>query len=88
MPGRRVISCIIYGDVELNPFEMRPKMFWVSLIFLPLTWEALRRTAGISLTMIFSVFVIYAFVGHLVPGEMFKGVEQEPYQVDRGAWHQ
>jgi TRAP transporter 4TM/12TM fusion protein len=56
-------------------------MFWISLIFLPLTWEALRRTAGMSLTMIFSVFVVYAFVGHFVPGEMFKGVEQEPYRL-------
>jgi TRAP transporter 4TM/12TM fusion protein len=71
----------IYGEIELNPYEMRPKMFWISLIFLPLTWEALRRTAGMSLTMIFSVFVVYAFVGHFVPGEMFKGVEQEPYRL-------
>ena len=71
----------IYGEIELNPYEMRPKMFWISVVFLPLTWEALRRTAGLSLTIIFSVFVLYAFVGHLVPGEMFKGVEQEPYRL-------
>tara|TARA_B100000886_G_scaffold53699_2_gene33008 strand:+ start:484 stop:2448 length:1965 start_codon:yes stop_codon:yes gene_type:complete len=71
----------IYGEVELNPFAMRPHMFWISIILLPLVWEALRRTAGWSLTIIFSCFVIYAFLGHLVPGETFRGVEQAPYRL-------
>lgn len=70
-----------YGDIELNPFAMRPTMFWISLIILPLVWEALRRTAGWSLTAIFSFFLVFAFVGHLVPGEMFRGVEQEPIRL-------
>ncbi len=71
----------IYGDIELNPFAMRDQMFWISMILLPLVWESLRRTAGLSLTIIFSAFVLYAFIGHWVPGEMFKGVEQDPYRL-------
>ena len=27
----------VYEDIELNPFAMRPTMFWISLIILPLT---------------------------------------------------
>ena len=60
---------------------MRDQMFWISMVLLPLVWESLRRTAGLSLTVIFSAFVLYAFVGHWVPGEMFKGVEQAPYRL-------
>jgi TRAP transporter 4TM/12TM fusion protein len=79
--GAAVFLLFNYSDIENNPFEMRPTMFWISAIFLPLIWEALRRTAGWSLTIIFSFFVVYAFVGHFVPGEMLKGVEQEPYRL-------
>jgi len=72
--------CYIYGDIELNPYAMRPKMFILGLILLPLTWEALRRTTGWSLTIVFSVFVAYSFVGHYVPGIM-RGLEQEPVRL-------
>ena len=72
---------VIYEDIELNPFAMRDQMFWISMVLLPLVWESLRRTAGLSLTVIFSAFVLYAFIGHWVPGEMFKGVEQAPYRL-------
>ena len=65
----------IYGDIEANPFMMRDTAFVLSAILLPLVWEALRRTAGWSLTIVFSAFILYAFVGHLMPG-MLKGVEQ------------
>jgi len=71
----------IYGEVETNPFAMREQMFWISVILLPLVWEALRRTAGWSLTIIFSCFIIYAFIGHLVPSDTFRGVEQVPYRL-------
>ncbi|MDE0060108.1 MAG: TRAP transporter large permease subunit, partial [Defluviicoccus sp.] len=70
----------IYGDIELNPFAMRGKMFWISAVLLPLMWEALRRTAGWSLTAVLSVFIAYAFVGHLAPG-MLKGYEQDGYRM-------
>ena len=66
----------IYGDIADNPFVMRPKAFVIGLIIVPLIWEALRRTAGWSLTIVFTVFVAYGFVGHLMPG-MLQGVEQK-----------
>lgn len=65
----------IYGDIELNPFEMRPTMFVIGVILIPMVWESLRRTTGWSLTLVFSVFVAYVFVGHLMPG-MLEGREQ------------
>ena len=65
----------MYGEIEANPFAMRDRAFSISVILLPLVWEALRRTTGWSLTIVFSFFLAYAFVGHLMPG-MLKGVEQ------------
>ncbi len=65
----------IYGDIELNPYKMRTTMFYIGIILIPMVWECLRRTTGWSLTIVFSVFLGYAFVGHLMPG-MLKGLEQ------------
>ena len=70
----------IYGDIETNPFAMRGKAFWISIFLIPLMWEALRRTAGWSLTIVLSVFLAYAFVGHLVPG-MLKGYQQDGFRL-------
>ena len=74
--GASVYLAWIYGDIETNPFALRGKMFWISAILIPLMWEALRRTAGWSLTIVLSVFLAYAFVGHFAPG-MLKGYEQD-----------
>ncbi len=65
----------IYDDIVNNPFAMRSRAFGISVIVVPLVWEALRRTAGWSLTIVFSVFISYGFIGHLMPG-MLQGVEQ------------
>ncbi len=65
----------IYTEIETNPFMMRDKAFVLSLVLLPLVWEALRRTSGWSLTLVFTAFFAYAFVGHLMPG-MLEGMEQ------------
>lgn len=70
----------IYDDIATNPFAMRNATFIVGIIVVPLVWEALRRTAGWSLTGVFSVFIAYAFVGHLMPG-LLKGVEQNTIEV-------
>ena len=70
----------IYGDIETNPFAMRGKAFWISVVLIPLMWEALRRTAGWSLTLVLSAFLAYAFVGHLAPG-MLKGYEQDSFRL-------
>jgi len=75
-----LVTCLylayIYGDIELNPFEMRPTMFVIGVILIPMVWESLRRTTGWSLTLVFSVFMAYVFVGHLMPG-MLEGREQK-----------
>lgn len=68
----------IYGEMSYNPFAYRSTTFFIGIIILPLIWEALRRTAGWSLTIVFSVFLAYSFVGHLMPG-MLQGVEQNNY---------
>ena len=69
-----------YGVIENNPFAMRGTMFWISIVLIPLMWEALRRTAGWSLTGVLSAFMVYALVGHLAPG-MLKGYEQDIYRL-------
>ena len=74
--GTCLYLAYIYGDIELNPFEMRPTMFIIGVILIPMVWESLRRTTGWSLTIVFSVFVAYVFVGHLMPG-MLEGREQK-----------
>jgi len=73
--GGAVYFILIYDAIAENPYAMRPKAFIVGLLLIPLVWEGLRRTAGWSLTLVFSAFLAYGFVGHLMPG-MLNGVEQ------------
>ena len=49
-------------------FELRTEASVVGLIVVPLVVEAIRRTAGWSLTTIMLVFLVYALFGHHVPG--------------------
>ena len=65
-----------YEDLVNDFFALRREAFIISLVILPLVWEALRRTAGTSLTVIFSVFMVYGFIGHLMPGRL-EGKEQK-----------
>jgi TRAP transporter 4TM/12TM fusion protein len=74
--GGALYFIVIYDAIAENPYAMRPKAFIVGLLLIPLVWESLRRTAGWSLTIVFSVFLAYAFVGHYMPG-MLQGVEQK-----------
>ena len=78
--GASLYLAWVYGDIEGNPFAMRGTAFWISVFLIPLMWEALRRTAGWSLTVVLSVFLAYAFVGHLAPG-MLKGYEQDSFRL-------
>jgi TRAP transporter 4TM/12TM fusion protein len=74
--GTCLYLAYIYGDIEANPFAMRPVMFKIGIILIPMIWESLRRTTGWSLTIVFTVFFSYVFVGHLMPG-MLEGKEQK-----------
>ena len=49
-------------------FELRPEAAAIGFVLIPLTVEAIRRTAGWSLTAIMLVFIAYALLGHHVPG--------------------
>lgn len=44
-----------------------------SIVFF-LTMEATRRSVGIGLTLVVSLFVLYIFFGHLLPGSMSHGL--------------
>ena len=56
-------------------FYMKTEAFCIGVILLPLTIEALRRTAGWSFTIIVAFFVIYALFGDLVPGKLQARVQ-------------
>jgi TRAP transporter 4TM/12TM fusion protein len=42
----------------------------VAFVFVPLVIEALRRVTGWALTIVVTVFLLYALLGHLVPGQL------------------
>ncbi|MGA7486644.1 MAG: TRAP transporter fused permease subunit [Xanthobacteraceae bacterium] len=51
-------------------FYRKPEAFTIGVVLLPLTIEALRRTAGWSFTIIVAGFVLYALFGNLIPGKL------------------
>ena len=75
-----VYYILIYDDIANNPFAMRSATFVIGIIVLPLVWEALRRTAGWSLALVFTVFLVYTFIGQHMPG-LLQGVAQKPIEV-------
>ena len=57
--------------VLTNEFYFRQtETFIVGIIFIPLVIEALRRTAGLGLVTILSVFLCYGLFADLVPGQL------------------
>ena len=59
---------IRYPILQDELFERRNEAAIIGAILVPLTVEAIRRTAGWSLTWIVLFFLVYAVVGHNVPG--------------------
>jgi TRAP transporter 4TM/12TM fusion protein len=51
-------------------FYLKTESFAIGIVLLPLTIEALRRTAGMSFTVIVAGFTIYALFGDWVPGKL------------------
>jgi TRAP transporter 4TM/12TM fusion protein len=51
-------------------FTLQKEAFILGMILLPLTIEALRRTAGLSLTIIVLAFILYALFGDIFPGKL------------------
>jgi TRAP transporter 4TM/12TM fusion protein len=49
-------------------FEHRTECFVLSLVIVPLVFEALRRTAGWALVAVLGIFMVYGLFGDLIPG--------------------
>ena len=60
--------CHRYPILQEELFERRSEAAMIGAIIIPLTVEAIRRTAGWSLTAIVMTFIVYAIWGHHVPG--------------------
>lgn len=54
----------------------------VSLVMIPLVVEAMRRAVGLSLVLVFLVFVAYALFGDMIPGKM-QGHASSPAELLR-----
>lgn len=59
-----------FADISSRLFEAPLKGIVTASIFLLLTLEGLRRTVGSPLVIILIFFIVYALVGHLVPGAL------------------
>jgi TRAP transporter 4TM/12TM fusion protein len=51
-------------------FALRMEAFTLGIVLVPLVIEALRRTAGMSLTIILIAFILYALFGDIIPGKL------------------
>jgi TRAP transporter 4TM/12TM fusion protein len=78
------LVCLYFSYIYIilieDYFYYRDTAFIIGIIVIPLTVEALRRTAGWSLVAVLMVFLIYSVVGHLVPGDL-QAQEKDPYKL-------
>ena len=65
-----IYLAIRYQELVYDFYFHRTEAFAISIFIIPLVFEALRRTSGLSLVAVLSVFFVYAFLGHLVPGKL------------------
>ena len=59
-----------YPVLSADFFYRPTETFLVGLVLIPLVVEALRRTAGLGLVAILSVFLVYGLFADLVPGHL------------------
>ncbi|MGE0744337.1 MAG: TRAP transporter permease [Rhodospirillales bacterium] len=71
---------ILYPSLVDQFYARRNEAFAIGIVLVPLTIEALRRTAGWGLTAIVVAFVLYGLVGDAIPGKLQARV-QSPYQL-------
>ena len=64
-----------YPALQEQLFVLRSEAAIIGSILIPLTVEAIRRTAGWSLTFIMLTFIGYALMGHHIPG-LFQANEK------------
>ena len=63
-------ASILFPDISERMNRGPLDAIIVSAVFIILGIEGLRRTAGYSLLVIVLIFVSFALIGHLVPGEL------------------
>ena len=68
--GSATYLAIRYPVLAQQFFYRPAETFAVSVVVIPLTIEALRRTAGWSLVTVLLLFILYALFGDLVPGTL------------------
>ena len=61
---------IRFPIISGSTFDYRDEAFALSLITIPLVFEALRRTAGWALLAILSCFMLYGLFGDIIPGNL------------------
>lgn len=66
-----------YPTLSQNYFANRPEGAAIGAVLIPLTLEALRRTAGPTLTAVAAAFMAYALFADLVPGRL-QGRDMAP----------
>jgi len=59
-----------FAVISADFFDHRTEAFIASLILIPLVFEALRRTSGLSLVVILAAFLAYGLFGDLIPGTL------------------
>jgi TRAP transporter 4TM/12TM fusion protein len=68
--GMGLYLAVRYPTLIDNTFYLKTEAFIIGIVLIPLTIEALRRTAGPSFTIIVAAFVLYALFGNVIPGRL------------------
>lgn len=69
-----------FSEWLLNPAARGPEKWIPALLALMTLFEAVRRSCGLVIALIFAVFGIYAFAGHLLPG-LLQAPPSDPRRV-------
>ena len=72
--------CVDYPRLSQNIYFNAEEAFALSVVMVLLVLEALRRTTGLSLLIVFLVFFVYALIADQVPGAL-QGRTTELYRL-------
>lgn len=59
-----------FQTISSNFFEQRIEAFIIAIILVPLIFDALRRSAGLSLVIILAGFMLYGLFGDIIQGTL------------------
>jgi len=73
--GLNLFILLNWEDMAVRPTNMLPIEFVVGVVIVLITLEAARRQTGIWLPLIALVFILYAYIGPMLPGVLrFSGI--------------